>query len=415
MRLFRPQQELFSHAERKHIKQHICLKPWQLYNEKVCNSQLVKRRIEYLLEDLEFNRRFAPGVYLGVATVEPSKSPSEILRRKLIARPDESKLKPGVEYALVMRRLEDAYRLDQQICMKKLGKRADMEFLAKEVARMHNQLDISPDDKGTPASILSKLEINRQLFEESLGQLTQANSFIEEYRWIGDLMYIACTRYRDLFQQRHDAYYIKRCHGDLKATNLWIEPEKYAFLGLKKHPRQLIALDCVDFNPEFCHIDTLSDVAMLTIDLEMYISNRLKIYANGQEVEEAELARHFLECYLYEMQEDSEKWRPLLEYYMTEKSMVCAYVSILYDKRPVVGEGYLEVALVHAQRLQKMLECIESEYSFNSTDYNHFPKRRFMSVAMKVASTIKPIKASIAEAKASGSPGENIPGKKPRP
>jgi aminoglycoside phosphotransferase family enzyme len=155
-------------------------------------------------------------------------------------------------------------------------------------------------------------------------------------------------------------------HGDLKTTNLWVEPEKPYFCGLKKLPRRLIALDCVDFNPEFCHIDTLSDVAMLTIDLEMYISNRLKIHANWQEVEEAELAQHFLEYYQRVIQENSEKWKPLLEYYMTEKSMVCAYVSILYDERPVAGERYLEVTLNHAQRLQKLLESAESELSNTS-------------------------------------------------
>lgn len=348
-------------TRRKHVIQRICLKQWQLDNEKVCNPQLVNRCLQYLLEGLEFNRRFAPGVYLGVAPVElSSKNPQKIVRRKLITQPNESKLKQGVEYALVMRRLEDIYRLDQQIYRREFGKRVDMEFLAKEIAQMHEQLDTSPDDKGTPASILSKLEINRQLFEESLSKVTHDNSIIEKYRWISELMVKAFERFEDLFQQRHDEHYIKRCHGDLKITNLWVEPGKSNFWDLKKHPRRLIALDCVDFNPEFCHIDTLSDIAMLTIDLEMHISNRLKIYANWQEIEEVGLAQHFLEYYQDVIQENSEKWKPLLEYYMTEKSMVCAYVSILYDERPVAGERYLEVTLHHAKRLQKLLRAHQS-------------------------------------------------------
>lgn len=342
-------------TRRKHINQRICLKPWQLANEQVYNPKFVNRSLEYLLEGLEFNRRFAPGVYLGVAPVEPSKNPQKIVRRKLITQPDQSKLKQGVEYALVMRCLEGAYRLDQQIYKHEFGKRADMEFLALEVARMHEQLAISPDDKGTPASILSKLEINSQLFEESLSQLTQDNRIIAKYRWISDLMVLAFERYVDLFQQRHQEHSIKRCHGDLKVTNLWVEPEKPDFWGLKQLPRRLIALDCVDFNPEFCHIDTLSDVAMLAIDLEMHISNQSKIYENLQKVEEAEIAQLFLEYYQCVSQENSEKWKPLLEYYMTEKSMVCAYVSILYDERPVAGARYLEVMLYHAKRLEKML------------------------------------------------------------
>jgi len=353
-------------TRRKHIKQQICLKLWQLNNEMVCNPKLVKRRMEYLLEGLEFNRRFAPGVYLGVAPVEPSKKPKKILRRKLITQPDESKLKNGADYALVMRRLDDVYRLDQQIYNQKFGKRADMELLVKEVARMHKRLGNSPEDKGTPATISSKLEINRQLFEECLSQLTQDQSYIEKHLWISSLMVRAYKTYRELFQQRYVEHHIKRCHGDLKTTNLWIEPEKYSFFGLKKHPQRLIALDCVDFNPDFCHIDTLSDVAMLTIDLEMHISNWFKMSSNRQEGEELELAQYFLTSYLREMQEDNEKWNSLLEYYMTEKSMVCAYVSILCDERPVAGERYLKVALAHAEKLQKLLDDTESEYTSSS-------------------------------------------------
>ena len=52
-------------TRRKHINQRICLKPWQLANEQVYNPKFVNRSLEYLLEGLEFNRRFAPGVYLG--------------------------------------------------------------------------------------------------------------------------------------------------------------------------------------------------------------------------------------------------------------------------------------------------------------------------------------------------------------
>jgi aminoglycoside phosphotransferase family enzyme len=272
-------------------------------------------------------------------------------------------LKNGVEYALVMRRLDDDLRLDHQIYHEKLETRVDIEFLAKEVARIHKQLAYSPDDKGKPTSIASKLEINRQLFEESLQQLTEESNrlciqaqdcnFTDQYMWISNLMARAYAEYIGLFQQRYDFHCIKRCHGDLKTTNMWIEPAKSYFFGLKKRPQYLIALDCIDFNPEFCHIDTLSDLAMLIIDLELHLSNWLKTSYNNQNGQD--LTQHFLACYLHEMQEDIDKADPLLEYYMTEKSMVCAYVSILYDKRLIIGKKYLEVALSHAQKLEKML------------------------------------------------------------
>ena len=185
----------------------------------------------------------------------------------------------------------------------------------------------------------------------------ESSEFLEKYIWISNLMVHANREYVDLFKQRYDSHCIKRCHGDLKTTNLWIKPEGSYLFGLIKKPRQLFAIDCIDFNPEFCHIDMLSDVAMLAIDLEMHLlTDWLKANSSSNEKDGKSLIEYFLDCYLREMAEDGEKWNPLLEYYMTEKSMVCAYVSILYDERPYIGKKYLEVAHIHAQQLENLLK-----------------------------------------------------------
>jgi aminoglycoside phosphotransferase family enzyme len=350
-------------TRRKQNRRQVCLKLWQFENS--CNPDLVTRKVTYLLEGLEFNRRVAPFVYFGIAPIylngyEDSK---KILRGKLMEDPKERHFEYGMDYALVMRRLDESLKLNNLIYQQKLCDLGDFEFLAKEVAHMHKKLDNSPIDKGTPHSIQSKLVINCRLFEESLHQLIkesqrlcipdEACSFIDKYLWIKTIITKAYAECSGLFQQRYVSQCIKRCHGDLKTTNLWIEPAKSYFFGLKKRPQHLIALDCVDFNPEFCHIDTLSDLAMLTIDLELHLYNWLNKGSNRQS--ERDLTQHFLNCYLHEMHEDRDKSDLLLEYYMTEKSMVCAYVSILYDERFVIGKKYLEVASSHAQKLEKML------------------------------------------------------------
>ena len=115
-----------------------------------------------------------------------------------------------------------------------------------------------------------------------------------------------------------------------------------------------LALDCIDFNPEFCHIDTLSDVAMLVVDIEVHSTNWTVMHKNmkyGQS-----FANYFLDCYLREMKESSMDAWPLLRYYMTEKAMVCAYVSILYDRQPELGERYLDIARSHALQLVEPIE-----------------------------------------------------------
>jgi aminoglycoside phosphotransferase family enzyme len=351
-------------TRRKQNRQPVCLKLWQFENPG--KHVLVNRNIDYLLEGLEFNKHFAPFVYLGIAPVyieESPYQPKKILRGKLMEKPKKQDIKRNGKYAIVMRRLNEDFRLDHQIYDQKLSERVDFEFLAREVARMHKELEGSPVNRGTPDSILSKLNLNSQLFAECLQILNESNDFLEKYLWISELMSEANARYTNLFQKRHDDHHIKHCHGDLKTTNLWIKPENSYLFGLIKQPRQLFPIDCIDFNPEFCHIDTLSDLAMLVINLEMYFSTNWLKVNNGSDRQKQEgesLIRYFLDCYLREVPEDREKWNPLLEYYMTEKSMVCTYVSILYDERPIIGKKYLEVALVHAHRLEKMLKESDS-------------------------------------------------------
>ena len=179
----------------------------------------------------------------------------------------------------------------------------------------------------------------------------------------------AVTDLAPYFQQRFDQGHIKRCHGDLKATNLWVYPKgirfsrkkEFPYFGLKKYHQQLLALDCIDFNPEFCHIDTLSDIAMLAIDIEMHSLDKRYVaedmdYGQG-------FAYYFLNSYLRDYGQDEDAW-PLLQYYMTEKAMVCAYVSILYDGLPALGEKYLDIASVYVRQLHGFLETFVESPAF---------------------------------------------------
>jgi len=69
------------------------------------------------------------------------------------------------------------------------------------------------------------------------------------------------------------------------------------------------------------------------------------------------LTNHFLYTYLRKIKAKDKAIWPLLEYYLTEKAMVCAYMSILHDELPTLGKKYLDVALGHAQRLEKKFGC----------------------------------------------------------
>jgi aminoglycoside phosphotransferase family enzyme len=336
---------IFTHDEQ--TNQRICLKLWRPCKNELYDTEDVAKCTEYLVEGLEFNRRFAPNVYLGITPVL-SENALEIRCGHLIEEPEKSKLGLGKQYALVMKFLDEDWRLDQQLLQGELATEQAMDFLAIDVAKMHQQLEDSPKEMGMskPNSIWSKLALNRNLFDEALTRLGHQSIEIEQYKLIGSLMNQAYEYYIPYFQERYNGDHIKRCHGDLKVTNLWVQP---ASPGCG---RQLLALDCIDFNPVFCYIDTLSDVAMLAVDLEAHFLSR----GEGQQAGR-KLAEHFLSTYLQERGETGEAIEPLLKYYMVEKSMVCTYVGVLYkseyENLAMLREIYLEVALTHAKELIK--------------------------------------------------------------
>jgi len=315
----------------------VCLKVWLPCHNDVYDTKDIATRTAYLLEGLAFNRKFAKDVCLGVAPVIYR---DEHLMQcgQVISQPEISQVQFDVDYALIMNRLEKSWRLDRKL-HGVLDNQKGMEFLAKEVARIHKQLTQSRADMGTPECIASKMEFNIQLFDKAVNALSDLSA--------SRILRKACAAFTDKFKQRYINGYIKRCHGDLKATNLWIPSHEGEMLT------QLLALDCVDFNPYFCHIDTLSDVAMLAVDIEVrltYLQHR-----GGNKRLRPKLSRYFLEKYLKVFGENIKEVWPLLEYYMTEKAMVCAYMSILYDGLPSLGEKYIKVANAHAHNLEELL------------------------------------------------------------
>src|SRR6266516_2917280 len=108
----------------KRTTQQICLKLWQRSDDEVCNNKLVIRSEDYLLEGLEFNRkfaqfeglvfnwRFAKNVYLGITPIWLSEDRKKIRRGQLIEMSERSQLEDGVKYALVMKCLNEHWRLD---------------------------------------------------------------------------------------------------------------------------------------------------------------------------------------------------------------------------------------------------------------------------------------------------------------
>lgn len=333
-------QIFFAHSKLTGIE--ICMKVWP--KRKVGNNELENptAQLRNLLEGFRFNRRFGPGVYLGIAPVlRQGEGVQKILRGGLIFNPSINNLKPG-EYVIVMRNIQKKWKLDYLLSLKRnnLRTRKGMKFLAKQVARLHKKLEPSPQEKSRHDVVASKLAFNMQRLGQAI-QMPGNENMEEQFNYICRVITAAYSNYESYFEQRCRDGYIKRCHGDLKTTNLWITPRRIL-------PRKLFALDCIDFNSDFCHIDTLSDLAMLAVNIQ-------QVMRKSDENEAEELTKHFLEAYCQEMRENYVSIQPLLLYYMTEKAMVCSYVSILLDDSPELGGEYFAIAFLLAQQLEQLL------------------------------------------------------------
>jgi aminoglycoside phosphotransferase family enzyme len=339
----------------------ICFKVWQPCNNPLYQTQGLAKCNQYTLNGLKFNRPYAKDVYLGIASVEVSDDEKLIKCGKLIIEPDLAHLEKGKTYALVMRRLEQAWRLDHQLVKTGANIEKIIGFLALQVANMHQNLVDSPPKMGKYKHIASKLRRNSSLFNAALKLLNndpiaRMQTNLEEKKKISSIIDKACkdSLFITYFKQRHEQHHIKRCHGDLKTTNLWICPPLCT--EHKSYEQIFVALDCIDFKPVFCHIDTLSDIAMLVVDLEANLAQVLNDDSSNQKAEQ--LIKIFLDIYLEESHESREKVDCLLEYYMTEKAMVLAYMCILFDKctDTELSNKYLEIALHHALKLEQYLQ-----------------------------------------------------------
>ncbi len=141
--------------------------------------------------------------------------------------------------------------------------------------------------------------------------------------------------YGEYLKQRVRSGYIKHCHGDIKALNLWILSNTYRD-HLNYFPVKL--LNAIDFDPLFCNIDILSDFAMLVVDIQARTRSSW-------------LVNNMIDNYLRWTDQDNKMARTLLDFYVTEKAIIAATINILFDNQFELGQRLLELALINVKHL----------------------------------------------------------------
>lgn len=204
-------------------------------------STLGRRRF-YCEEELRLNRRLAPQLYLDVVSV--------VRARDRVRVNAEGEV---IDYAVRMRRFEQRLLLSEYPLNEQL-----VDRLAERVAHFHSCLTPAPADTpyGDPDAVLAPMLDNFALLQKTLavgddpdGAFRQCLQRLE--RWTHKRF----NALRPVIEQRRREGFIRECHGDMHRGNIVV---------LDGQP---VIFDCIEFNPGLRWIDTMSEIAFLTMDM----------------------------------------------------------------------------------------------------------------------------------------------------
>jgi aminoglycoside phosphotransferase family enzyme/gluconate kinase len=205
----------------------------------------LERRRHYCEEELRLNRRFSPELYLAVVPITCG---------------PQGPIMDGhgtpIEYAVKMRRFDESQLLDNIVARGELDQSL-VRSIARELARLHGELprcfpDPSGTEAGSPAALKAAIAQNFQ-------QLHQYPLQEPELRHVETIEEWILARYDRLLpemQQRVRDGWVVDGHGDNHLGNMAVIDGAVRLF------------DCIEFNADFRILDTIGEIALLSMDLQ---------------------------------------------------------------------------------------------------------------------------------------------------
>ena len=190
-------------------------------------------------EELRLNRRFAAELYIEVCPITESDGEVSMAGAGTV-----------IEQAVKMRQFDRAAVLDQLLDRAEVDAGALEEFGA-HLAGIHAGLPACGEEWGQPASVRAQLLDN-------LDQCATAAAVFGDRQAVSALRAPLAARLEQVhpwMRQRGQQGRVRECHGDLHSANI------------VRHHGQLLAFDCLEFEPALRWIDVAQDVATLLADL----------------------------------------------------------------------------------------------------------------------------------------------------
>lgn len=279
-------------------------------------------RRHFCEEEVRLNRRLAPDLYLDVLPIAGTPEAPVLVanigagdgtRRGEAADGTAQALHADAsqgagnawDWAICMQRFDADALLGQRIATGSASM-TDMTRLARRLAAFHAGLaGVAPPDAsyGSADQVLDEVrKVLRQLQPTALAQeARQWQAWVEQQAAV----------LGPFWQQRRASGFVRECHGDLHLGNI-------VRLG-----EDVTAFDCIDFQPAMRWLDTVNDVAFLTMDLQVH----------GR----ADLAAGFMDDYLQASGDYAglRSWR----FYEVYRALVRAMVAQLSTGGQDAGAG----------------------------------------------------------------------------
>ena len=208
------------------------------------DASTADRRLRLCEEELVQNRRLAPDLYLDVVPIGGT--------------PDAPRVGasgPALDHAVRMRQFDRSQELSALLVRGEVGRQEVAKF-AERLAAFHAS--------GPPAGAQTRYGSLAQVSSEMLDNLaalvrqSEESCLIPVPLRLDEWLRKALTVNRDLVQERKAGGAVRECHGDLHARNI------------VRWKAELVAFDCLEFDPALRWIDVASDVAFLHMDLLGY-------------------------------------------------------------------------------------------------------------------------------------------------
>ncbi len=248
----------------------------------------LEERRSYCEEELRLNRRLAPQIYLAVTPITGSISSPRI----------DGEGEP-IDWAVKMRRFDpDSLLSNPKTALTK----ELMVELAKRIATFHQEAAITSGKLGTPEQAYTAMRGN-------FDALRQHDKFTPALKTLENWSEAQFSQLQPTMARRLREQHVRECHGDLHLGNIALVDDLP------------LVFDAIEFNPAFRWIDTVSDVAFLTMDLRH----------RGRK----DLAHVFLDCYLQHSGDYSALH--LLRFYEVYRALVRAKVAAIRQQQPEVS------------------------------------------------------------------------------